>query len=163
LQQHLLRLVRILAKENILFKKKCDPTIPKICLAKNPTVKNIVSCFYHHWRGHLMSWTSNWYFLKIRSSLLTSSSTGSFVLIICSNTSKLQFRSKILWSLEFVFDFTKRCSWQHLTNIEYKDFLSYSSIRATPCSLPINEDYVWRLLYLGSSIKKIISWVFFLS
>ncbi len=43
-----LRLVRILVKEKILYVSICDPTIPKICRTKNPTIGNILSCFYHH-------------------------------------------------------------------------------------------------------------------
>jgi hypothetical protein len=42
-----------------------------------------------------------------------------------------------------------------LTNIGYKNFLSYSSTRVTPCSLPTNEDTILRLLYLKSSMKKL--------
>jgi len=142
---HLSNLIKIIVKEEILSLFICNPTIPKICQAKNPIVRNIASCFCHHWRGDLMSLTSNWYLLKIRSSLLTSSSIGSLVLTIYSNISKLQSSSKIFWLVEFLFDLTKgcKCSW-HLTNIRYKDFLSYSSTRATHCSFQ-----QMRILYEG--------------
>ncbi len=111
-----------------------------------------------------MSLTSNWYFLQIRSSLLTSFLVGSFVVVVYSNISKQESWLKISYSVEFFSNFTKgcKCSW-HFTNIGYKDFLSYSSTRATPYSLPTNEHTIWRLLYLGSRIKEIILWVFFLS
>jgi len=123
---HPLRLVRILVKENILIVLICNPIIPKIYQAKNPIIGNIALRFCHHWRGRLMSLTSIWYFLKIRSSLVISFFTNSLVLVICSNISNLQSWSKIFWSAKFVDDFTKgcKCSW-HLTNIGYKDFLSY--------------------------------------
>ncbi len=88
-QRHFLRLVRIPTKENILSIFIWDPTIPKIYQAKNQTIGNITSCFYHHWKGHLMSLTSNWYFLKINNPLLISSFVNSFVLVICLNISKL--------------------------------------------------------------------------
>ncbi len=52
-----------------------------------------------------------------------------------------------------------KCSW-HLTNIRYKDFLSYSSTRLTFFFRPTNEDTIWRFLNLGFNIKKIILWVF---
>ncbi len=87
---HLLRLIRIPVKENILFVSICNSIILKICWAKKQTIRNIASCFYHHWRGHLMSLTSNWYLLKMRSSLLISSSFGSLVIVVYSNISKLQ-------------------------------------------------------------------------
>ncbi len=51
-----------------------------------------------------------------------------------------------------------KCSW-HLTNIGYKDFLSYSSTRLTFCFHPTKEDIIWNLLNLGSNIKEIILWV----
>jgi len=72
--------------------------------------------------------------LKTSNSLFTSFSIGSFVLAICS---------KIFWSVEFLSNLSKgyKCSW-HFTNIGYKNFLSYSSTRATPCSLPTNEDTI---------------------
>jgi hypothetical protein len=50
-----------------------------------------------------------------------------------------------------------------LINIGYKDFLSFSSTRATPCSLPTNQGIVQRLLNLGSHIKETILWAFLLS
>jgi len=86
--------------------------------------------------------------LKTSNSLFTSFSTGSLVLAVYS---------KISWSVEVLSNFTKgyKCSW-HFTNIGYKDFLSYSSTRATPCSLPTNEDTIRRLLILGCHIKEII-------
>jgi hypothetical protein len=66
-----LRLVRIPNKEKILSVSICDPTIPKICQAKNPIVGNIASCFCHHWKGHFMSLTSNWkYQLAIKKSTI---------------------------------------------------------------------------------------------
>ncbi len=52
-----------------------------------------------------------------------------------------------------------KCSW-HLTNIRYKDFLSYSSTRLTFFFHPTNEDTIWSFLNLGFNIKKIILWVF---
>jgi len=63
-KRHLVKLVRIPTKEKIVSIYICDPTIPKICWAKNSTIENITLCFYHHWKKHLMSLTSNWYFLK---------------------------------------------------------------------------------------------------
>ncbi len=48
---------------------------------------------------------------------------------------------------------TKGCKcWWHFINIGYKDFLSYSSTKATPCSLPTNEDTIQRFLNLRSNI-----------
>ncbi len=38
----------------------------------------------------------------------------------------------------------------------YKDLLSYSSTMATPYSLPINENTIWKLLNLESNIKESI-------
>jgi len=106
-------------------------------------------------KGHFMSLTSIWYLLKTNNSSFTSSFVGSFVLAICS---------KIFWSTQFVYNLTKgcKCSW-HFTYIEYKDFLSYSSIKATPYSLPTNEDIIQRFLNLGSNIKEIILWAFMFS
>ncbi len=107
--------------------------------------------------------TFNWYLLKTNN-FFTSSSTSSLVLAICSKISKLQSYSKIYRSKQFVFNFTKgcKCSW-HFTNIGYKDFLSYSSTRTTPCSFPTNEDIIPRLLNLRSKIKEIILWAFLFS
>jgi hypothetical protein len=88
-QQHFLRLVRISTKENIFSVFIWHPTIPKIYQAKTPIVGNIASYFYHNWRGHLMSLTSNWYLLKINSPLLISFFVNSHVLAICLNIFKL--------------------------------------------------------------------------
>jgi hypothetical protein len=92
-----------------------------------------------------MSLTPNLYLVKINN-FFTSSFNGSLVLAVCS---------KISWSSQFLSNLTKgcKCSW-HFTNIGYKDFLSYSSTRSTPCSLPTNEDIIQTLLNLGSNIKK---------
>jgi hypothetical protein len=87
---HVLRLVRILAKEKMFSISIWDPIIPKICQAKSPTIGNIASCLCHHWKGYLMSLTSNWYLLKIKNSLLTSFYMVSLTShSICSNISKL--------------------------------------------------------------------------
>ncbi len=53
-KQHLLRLVKILANENILSVSNWNPIIPKICLAQKPIVRNILPCFSHQCNGHLM-------------------------------------------------------------------------------------------------------------
>ncbi len=45
--------------------------IPNICLLKKPIIGNIDSCFLHHSKGCLMSFTSIWYLWNINSSQLT--------------------------------------------------------------------------------------------
>jgi hypothetical protein len=62
----------------------------------------------------------------------------------------------------FFYDFIKgwKCSW-HLTNIGYKNSLSYSSTRLTPSSCPTNENNIQRLLNLGSNLKEIMLWFFY--
>jgi hypothetical protein len=52
---HLLRFVSMHVKEKNIFISICDPTMPKIWRAKKPTIRNMASCFPHHWKGHLMS------------------------------------------------------------------------------------------------------------
>ncbi len=71
---------------------------------------------------------------------------------------------KISWLTKKQVYLTKgcRCS-RHLINMGYKNFLSFSSIRTTPCSLPTNEDTIQRLLNLGFNIKETILWAFLLS
>ncbi len=83
-KRHFLQLVSILANEKIHFVSICDSTIFKICQRKKPTIGNIVSCFSHHWRRHLMFLTSNWYHFKINNSFLISSFVGSLELVVCS-------------------------------------------------------------------------------
>ncbi len=61
-------------------------------------VRNITSYFSDHQRRDLMSLTSNWYYLKIKNSLLINSFASSFIFVICSKRSKLQAWSKISWS-----------------------------------------------------------------
>jgi hypothetical protein len=51
---HRLKLVRILANENILFVSIWDPIVPKIYLAQKTTIGNMFSCFSHHCSVHLM-------------------------------------------------------------------------------------------------------------
>jgi len=161
---HRLNLISIPTKDLFLFFSNLRSNNIQNLLGRNPIIRNIVSCFCHHWRGNLISLTSNWYLLKTNNSIFTSSSVGSLVLTICSKTFKLQSYSKISWLTQFLFNLTKgcKCSW-HFTNIGYKDFLSYSSTRTTPCSLPTNKDTIWRFLNLGFNIKKIILWAFLFS
>ncbi len=111
-----------------------------------------------------MSLTSNWYLLKTSNSFFTNFFVGPLVLVVCSKISKLQSYSKNSWLTQFLFNLTKgcKCSW-HFTNIGYKVFLSYSSTRATPCSLPTNDDTIRRLLNLMSNIKKFMLWAFLFS
>ncbi len=54
-----------------------------------------------------------------------------------------------------------KCSW-HLTNIGHKEFLLYSSTRLTLCFHPTNEDTIWKFLNLGSNIKEIILFSYFI-
>jgi len=131
-----------------------DPTIPKIWQARNPIVGNMDSCFCHHCKWHFISFTSIWYCLKMINSLFTSFFTSSFVLVVCSNISKLQSSSTPMLT-KTLSNYTKRCKWWwHFNNMGYKDLLSYSSTIETPYSLPINEDTRWRLLSLGFNIKE---------
>jgi hypothetical protein len=52
---HLLRFVRILANEKIYLVSTCDFGMPRIYLARNPTIGNNDSSFSHHSSGHLIS------------------------------------------------------------------------------------------------------------
>jgi len=61
-KQHLFKLVRILVREKIFFISIWEPIIPNICLIKKPIVDNMVSCFFHHFKGHLISFASSRYF-----------------------------------------------------------------------------------------------------
>ncbi len=150
---HLLRLVSISAKEKTHYVSIWDPTTLKIYWAKKPIVRNIVSCFCHRWRWHLMFLTSNWYILKPT----TPSSQALLLVHLC-----LQFVKKYPTQFLSILSKGYKCSW-HFTNIGYKDFLSYSSIRATPCSLPTNDSIIRWLLNLGFNIKDIILWAFMFS
>jgi len=157
-------LISILANEKIHFVSICDPTMPKIWWVRKPIVRNIVSCFSQYWKGHLMSLTSNWYLLKISNSILTSSSPVCLDLQFAQKYLNCNLDKKISWLAKFVYlTFSKDAKVYNIWPTGYKDFLSYFSTRLTPCSHPTNEDNIWRLLNLGSSITKIILWVFLFS
>jgi hypothetical protein len=42
----------------------CEPRMPNICHAKNPTFGNLLSCFLHHNKGNIKSSTyaSMWWY-----------------------------------------------------------------------------------------------------
>jgi hypothetical protein len=75
-------IVGMLTKEKILSIFICDPIILNICQARKPTMGNIDSCFYHHYRRHLISLGSSWDLLEIKSSLLINFMTSSLVLVV---------------------------------------------------------------------------------
>lgn len=64
---HCCKLVNIHARERMCFIFICDPIILKICHASKPITHNIASCFFHHYREHLMSLTSTWTFWIAKS------------------------------------------------------------------------------------------------
>jgi hypothetical protein len=64
---HCCKLVNIHTRERMCFIFICDPIILKICLASKPITHNIASCFFHHYREHLMSLTSTWTFWITKS------------------------------------------------------------------------------------------------
>jgi hypothetical protein len=53
------KFVRTPTKEEIHSISIGDPSILNICHTSEATIKNMISCFFHHWRGHLMSLMSN--------------------------------------------------------------------------------------------------------
>ncbi len=132
-------------------------------LPRNPTIGYIDSYFYHHCKGHFISFTSTWFHLKMKSFLFTSSLVSSFLLAVCSNISKLQCSSTPM-SVKKHFQFLlKDANGDDFNNMGYKGFLSYSSTIATLCFLPMNEDTRRRLFNLGSKIFKNMLWVSFSS
>ncbi len=151
-------------QRNLLYISIWNPTIPEIYWVRNPVVRNIASCFCHHWKKLLTSLTSNWYLLKISNSLLTNSLLLHLCLQFVQKYPNYNLDKNVSWFATNLFDLTNgcKCSW-HLINIGYKDFLTYSWIRATFCSFPTNEDIIQRLLNLGSNIKETILRDFLLS
>lgn len=85
---HVLKYINMLIIKKMLFEIL-------LCLifwqAKKPIVGNIDLYFSQHQKGHLISLIFTWRLLKICNVLPTSSSTSSWVLIVCSKISKLQF------------------------------------------------------------------------
>jgi len=92
-------------------------------------------------------------FLENHQPLFTSSSTSSLCLKFVQKYSNCNHVQKYLRKI-LRFNLTKgcKCSW-HLTNIGCKVFLSYSSIRATPCSLSTNDDTYMKILKPWFTIK----------
>ncbi len=95
-KQHLLKFVSMLITEKkIFFVSICYPIMPKIWEAKKSIVRNMVSRFPHHWKGHLMSLGIHLVTFENHNSLVTSSFGGSLVHAICWKISKLDFSSHV--------------------------------------------------------------------
>lgn len=159
-KQHLLRLVSIPIKENIISISICLLTMLNIWRARKFMTRNMDSCFFHHWNKCFISFTSTLYLLNINNFLLISSLANSIMLTIVSKISNCILNNPFLYM-----NISIICQWMQMmtkfTSIWYNDFLSYSFIIEIPCSWPMNEDTKWRLFNFGSNIEENMLWGFF--
>ncbi len=113
--------------------------------------------FPHHSKGHLMFFTSIWYFSNICNSLFTNSLVGSLVLIDISKMSSLA--SSSIYIPTTTPNSTIGCKiWWHFKSIGNMDCFSYPSTMETPCSWPIIDETNKRFCNLGLKVKDNMLW-----
>ncbi len=125
----------------------------------NSIIGNINSCFSHHRKGYLISFTSIWNLLKIKSSLSTSSFIGSFMFVVISKKLNYNFLQHLgpQWHAHndiFRQGVQMMITWD--TKFFYHIFNNDISL-----SRLINEDIKCKFLNLWTNIKSDMLQTFF--